>query len=107
MTKRVVRRDKARADILDIHDTIAARNPAAALRWLDAVEATIREGIARYPSSGVKRDYGRKKLAGFLMMPVRDFGTYLVFYRIEADAIRIVRIIHGAPDVPNVLDEPG
>ena len=104
MTKRIVRRDAARADILDVYEYIFRDNPDAAERWLDAVDASIDRAIARHPLSGVKRDYGRPALAGFRMIPVKDFQNYLIFYRADPDAIRIVRVLHGARDIPNVLD---
>lgn len=104
MTKRIVRRDAARADILDIHEHIFRDNPGAADNWLDSVDATIAQVIAQYPFIGVKRDYGRPALARFRMLTVQDFPNYLIFYRVDEDAIRIVRVLHGARDIPNVLD---
>jgi toxin ParE1/3/4 len=103
---RIVRRDQARADILDIFEHIFADNEDAADRWLDAVDATIDRTIASNPRIGVKRDYGRPALAGFRMIAVRGFENYLVFYRIDGQVIRIVRVLRGARDVPNVLDPP-
>lgn len=103
---RVVRRDKARADILDIFEHIFGDNEDAADRWLDAVDQTIDQTIANNPRIGVKRDYGRPTLAGFRMIAVRDFENYLVFYRIDGQVLRIIRVLHGARDIPNVLDPP-
>lgn len=104
MTKPAIRRDVARADIIATYVYIFADNPDAAERWLDAVDATIDQFITRHPLSGVKRDYGRPKLAGMRMMPVMDFPNYLIFYRVDPDDIRIVRVLHGARDIPNVLE---
>jgi toxin ParE1/3/4 len=103
---RIVRRDQARADILDIFEHIFQDNEDAADRWLDAVDETIDQTIATNPRIGVKRDYGRPALAGFRMVVVRDFENYLVFYRIDEQVIRIVRVLHGARDIPNVLAPP-
>jgi toxin ParE1/3/4 len=103
---RIVRRDKARADILDIFELIFDDNEDAAERWLDAVDETIDQTIANNPRIGVRRDYGRPALAEFRMIAVRDFEKYLVFYRIDGQVLRIVRVLHGARDIPNVLDPP-
>lgn len=104
--RHVLRRDLARADILDIYEFIFENDPNAAERWLDAVNATIEEFIARHPFAGVKRDYGRPKLAGMRMKQVIGFAEYLIFYRISPGAVRIVRVLHGARDIPNVLERP-
>jgi toxin ParE1/3/4 len=106
VTKRIVRRDVARADIIEISAYIGADNPDAAERFLDAIDDAIDRHIALNPNSGVKRDYGRETLSGLRMIAVPGFPQYLVFYRVDEDAIRIVRILHGARDIPNVLD-PG
>ncbi len=103
---RIVRRDRARADILDIFEHIFGNDEDAADRWLDAVNETIDRVIAKNPRIGVKRDYGRPALVGFRMLAVGNFPNYLVFYRIDGTVIRIVRVLHGARDIPNVLDPP-
>jgi plasmid stabilization system protein ParE len=30
------------------------------------------------------------------MLPVIGFNNYLIFYRVEADAVRILYVVHGA-----------
>ncbi len=30
------------------------------------------------------------------MLPVSGFNNYLIFYRIEADAVRVLYVVHGA-----------
>lgn len=30
------------------------------------------------------------------MLPVNGFPKYLIFYRIEADAVRVLYVLHGA-----------
>jgi toxin ParE1/3/4 len=39
------------------------------------------------------------------MYPVRGFERHLVFYRERDDGIEIVRVLHGARDIPSVMDE--
>jgi plasmid stabilization system protein ParE len=31
-------------------------------------------------------------------------GRYLILYRVDPDALMVVRVMHGARDLPNVLD---
>jgi plasmid stabilization system protein ParE len=40
------------------------------------------------------------------MIGVPGFRSYLIFYRVDDDAVRIARILPGARDIPNVLDSP-
>jgi len=35
------------------------------------------------------------------LLPVHSFPNYLVFYRIEADAVRILYIVHGVRHLPH------
>jgi len=37
---------------------------------------------------------------------VKGFDSYLVFYRIDADMVEIIRVLHGARDIPSLLAEP-
>jgi toxin ParE1/3/4 len=41
-------------------------------------------------------------LGGLLSFPV---GTYLIFYRIAEGGLEIVRVLHGARDVPSIFEE--
>ena len=34
---------------------------------------------------------------------VVDFSDFLIFYRVDADMVDVVRVIHGARDLPTVL----
>ena len=36
---------------------------------------------------------------------VIDFPNHLVFYRIDADMVDIVRVFHGSRDIPTILAE--
>ncbi len=104
MTLKVILRQKARSDLLDVFDYINARNPTAAARWLAAAHRTIHSVIAEHPHIGVGRDYNRPSLAGVRALAVRGFKNYLIYYRVDRDTIRIIRVLHGARDVPNVLE---
>ena len=70
---------------------LAERNPRAALALGDSVEAAVRR-LADYPYSGRP---GR--IAGTRELVVS--GTpYVIAYRIEAQAILILRLLHGAQE---------
>jgi toxin ParE1/3/4 len=104
VNKRVILLPAARDDILAIYGGISGDNPSAADRWLEAVRATTCQALPRNPLAGVRRDYGRAALAGLRMIGVTGFANYLIFYRVYPEAIQIIRVLHGARDIPNVLD---
>ena len=58
---------------------IADENPAAAERFLEAVEASF-AALARMPHMGVPRHFRNPKFADVRMWRVRDFDKYLIFY---------------------------
>jgi toxin ParE1/3/4 len=39
------------------------------------------------------------------MFPVRDFPSYLVFYRSTESGIEVLRVIHAARDIAAIFDE--
>lgn len=79
----------------NIYAFIAERDPAAAERVLDAVEETF-EQLAQHPDCGAPYPTRNRKLQELRMLPVTGFQNYLVFYRTEAESVRIVFVSHGA-----------
>ena len=82
-------------DLPDIYAFIAQHDPAAAERVLDAVEATFRQ-LTQQPDCGVPYPTRNRKLQGLRMFPVTGFHNYLVFYRVETEAVHILYVTHGA-----------
>jgi len=83
----------AETDLADIWFYIALDNPDAADGLIDKIEQ--QSGLlARNPKLGRVRPE--------LMEDLRSFpiGNYVVFYRPEPEGIEIVRVVHGARDVP-------
>lgn len=72
------------------------------LRAADAVVRNIyaaEDRLATFPELGELRpEFG----ADFRKWTV---GKYLILYKIEPAAIAVVRILHGARDIPTVLDD--
>ena len=76
---------------------IAADDPAAATRLIERI-ATGTARLADFPESGPARPEigpGARSVT---------IGNYLVLYRIEADSVDIVRVIHGARAIAGLLD---
>jgi toxin ParE1/3/4 len=82
---------EARRDLQEIHDYIAADDPAAALRLVGRIEQSC-QLLAENPLIGESCEF----LAERLRMTV--VGNYIVFHRPTDDGAEIARIIHGARD---------
>jgi toxin ParE1/3/4 len=87
----------AEADLEHIADYIAARNPVRALTFVrelrDKCEA-LADAPRAYPLVPRYEHFGIRR---------RPYGDYLIFYRIGADTIDIVHILHGAQDYEPIL----
>ncbi len=82
---------------------LSQANPDAALRFVDAVEAAV--GLLnRFPEVGpVWRFSPLKHPTRYLLVP--GFHNYLIFYRHERGTVRLGRLLHGAQDLRDVLED--
>ena len=88
---------RAIADIEAIAETIAVENPSAAEAWIDTIYRKCRL-LADNPEMGPARDMIR---AGMRIIPA---GNYLMLYHLQGRNVEIVRVIHGARDLKNILN---
>ena len=86
---RIIRTRQAREDVLDIWEHIADDSTGAADRLVQRFDEVVRL-LAEQPNLGSAQD---KYRLGLRCMPV---GNYLIFYDQIPDAIRVLRILHGA-----------
>ncbi len=91
---RVVRRPRFLDDLTDAYAFLAGQSPKSADRLLDEVEVVV-DLLIEFPGLGRPRDELR---AGVRSFRVRRF-RHLIFYRVTADAIVLLRILHGARDI--------
>ena len=88
---------EAESDLLDIWSYIATEsNAQTADRLIDSVIERFLL-LARHPFAGTLRHDLRTGLRTF---PVH---SYLIFYRIDADDVLILRVLHGHRDLETVL----
>jgi len=87
---------QAEEDLIDLWLYIAQDNPAADDRVLDDIETGFQH-LADNPLMGRLRPDIAPELRYFVI------GKYLILYRTVPDGIQIVRVIHGARDLPNLL----
>lgn len=87
---------RARADLDEIWRYIARDSVDRANRFADEITSRF-PMIARFPGMGDdKSRFG----AGLRSLPV---GKYLIFYRATSRPLEIVRILHGARDLPSIF----
>ena len=88
---------EARADLIHIGDKIAEHNPARAITFVEELEAKCLalldnplqySVVPRHEASGMRRIV---------------HGNYLIFYRVEAAVVTIIRCLHGAMDYDSIL----
>jgi toxin ParE1/3/4 len=103
---RILRTPAARRDVLAIADYIAADNPDAAMRFIEAVRDG-EQALLAMPGTGSSRSYRNPALEGMRMALVPGFRAYLIFYRPIAAGIEIIRILHGARDLAAIFGEEG
>ena len=98
----IVKRPRALAAVAEEALWIARENPPAALRFLQAVELTLKtlEFMPRAGRAYVRPD---ERLQGLRVQPVRHFLNYLVFYRPLPEGIEFVWLVHGARDIARAM----
>ena len=87
-----------------IYSFIAKDDVSAAEHVLDAIGDTF-ELLTREPDAGVSYKTRNSKLRGMKMIPVAGYRNYLVFYRVGAECVRILYVVHGARDLVRFLAE--
>ena len=86
----------ARMDLIEIGDFIALDNPERAASFVAEIESRMIE-VAERPGSFPARDELHKGLRS------ARHGRYLIFFVKAGDEVRIVRVLHGARDLPGIF----
>jgi len=94
----ILKSRQARADLLDIGEYIFGQSHSeeTAHRVLDAIDEKC-QFLARNPFAAEARPDLAPQLRA---SPV---GSYVIFYRPIDDGIEVVRVLHGARDIPAVF----
>jgi len=87
---------RARSDLIEIWSYIAEDSIANADAFIDKLHEIMK--VLSLQSEAGRR---QEELApGLLSFP---FGRYIIFYRAVEDAIEIIRVLHGARDIPTLF----
>lgn len=88
----------ARQDLNDIWDYAAESGVERADRLLNLLQEKCQR-LAEHPGLGRARHE--------LLVNLRSFSVknYVIFYQPITDGIEVLRVLHGARDIPSVFDE--
>jgi len=92
----IQRTAQAEQDLIEIWIYIAQDNPVAADRVLDDIEDRF-HALADNPLMGRSRPDIAPELRYFTV------GSYLILYRTLFNGVQIVRVVHGARDLPHLF----
>ena len=104
MRGRVTKSDEARTDLLNHFRYIGRHNLGAARRFLAAAKKAM-ELLAWMPEIGSIWESPHPFLSGVRVWPIRKFKNYLIFYRPIVGGIFVLRVLHGARQVDELLRE--
>ncbi len=100
----VNKRPQVIRDLIELATYIAADNLNASDRFLAAAEEIFKQ-LAKMPEMGKLIQFSNPNLAGIRQQAIKGFKNYLVFYRLTNSGVEILRVIHGARDILEILDE--
>ncbi len=95
---------QAAADIEQTAVFFAADSIDAAIRFIDAVQAR-KESLAAYPRRGARVEIENPSLEEVRWISVGGFDSYLLFYTVDEVRVLILRVLHGARDLPPLLGD--
>lgn len=96
---RIERTRVSREDLLAILAYHRAASPQAARRVHRAIDETL-HFLAQNPGAGPKRE---ELAPGLRSFPVSRYHHYLILYRPLDAGIQVIRVLHGARDLPPLL----
>jgi len=102
MTRRIVIKPRASIDLDEHFAYIAANNFDVALRFFDAARQTFSQ-LAQMPGVGSLYNIENPRLVGLRKWAVRGFDKHLIFYVERDECIEIVRLLHAARDLQEIL----
>ena len=100
---RVLLLPRASEDLDDSAEYYAAEGGLEiGLRFHSECQRTF-EWLLENPGAGSPKGFRSPRLMGLRMWPVRSFEKHLIFYLSVDDGIKVVRVLHGARNIPRIL----
>lgn len=105
MNYQLIVKDRATQDLRQLGSYILVNgNADAAVKFLNAAEVTFAQ-LAKTPKIGKVTRLVASKWGEIRQWRIKDFPDYLIFYRIEETKMEILRVLHGARDLADVLSQ--
>lgn len=106
MSKPVVQRPRADADIDDIFRWLRRESPPSALKFLDAVQAAC-ELLGEHPAAGSKRhaEYCPELPHPLRFFPLTGFPRILVYCMDRPDAVEVIRVWDSARGLEALMED--
>ena len=82
---------------------LTAEAPEVALRFREVVRRTV-QSLSKNPPVGPRYSSGNPRIQNLRSWPVVGFEAIRIYYALEADAMHIIRVLHGKRDVGRVLE---
>jgi toxin ParE1/3/4 len=77
--------------------------PEVAVRFRDALRHTM-ESLCQHPLVGSRYRSSAPQLQDLRSWPIAGFEAIRIYYRVESDAIDVIRILHGKRDLKRILE---
>ena len=100
----VLFREAALRDLDDQIAWLSARSAGAAERFAVAMES-VAGRLRSHPRIGHPVHVRAPSLRGLRTWPVPGFPEILIVYLVDADAVRVLRVLHGARDLPGIMED--
>jgi toxin ParE1/3/4 len=106
MNRTITIRNRATQDVRKQANYILANgNATTAEYYLEMVELTFGQ-LLNTPGIGkIVRFTPDSQLGEVRQWRVKGFTDYLVFYRVSVDGVEVLRVLHGARDLPDILPQ--
>jgi len=103
MNYRLVPSAEADNDTFEIACYLSDQSEGLGFRFYDCIDATYQQIVENPKWKGVGQ-FLQPEAQNIRICPVQKFPNHLIFYRIEADRIEILRVLHGVRDYMNFFD---
>lgn len=105
MNYRLIIRNRATQDLRQQAEYILQNgNSEAAVKFLAAAEMTFNQ-LTKTPSIGKVTRLAASGLGDIRQWRIKDFRDYLIFYQVQDATVEVLRVLHGARDLADVLSE--
>jgi plasmid stabilization system protein ParE len=82
---------------------LSADAPEIAIRFYEAVRRTI-QSLSQNPHVGPRFSSNNPRIQNLRSWPAAGFEAIRIYYFLEADAMHIIRILHGKRDVRQIIE---